>query len=215
MLLVINNLAKRLLRGLTRLRREARRRARRMMYHKKVSTISSDCCGGILYHDRMQEFLSPTVNLFFSNEDFILFCMHLKEFVESEIAQKQETETKYPVGIIKTEFGSVELHFMHYDSFIDAVNNWRRRAKRLDYDNICIIMNAGKEASEEIIAKFKDIPYKNKALLTSGANTKMFSYCFNLECYEKGFSGSITKYKSNYSVKRYLDDFSFDKFIMG
>lgn len=52
------------------------------MFVKKIrntpTIISRDCCGGIIYHDCQKQFMSPTINLFMSNDDFLLFCEHLR-----------------------------------------------------------------------------------------------------------------------------------------
>lgn len=42
--------------------------------NKDFTIFSSNCTGGVLYHDLGLEFLSPTINLYMNCEDFIKFC---------------------------------------------------------------------------------------------------------------------------------------------
>lgn len=41
--------------------------------------IARDCVCGVLYHQLGLKFRSPTINLFFTPEDFNWFCPHLKQ----------------------------------------------------------------------------------------------------------------------------------------
>ena len=41
--------------------------------NKNFTIIARDCVGGILYHQLGERFLSPTINLFFTPEDFNYF----------------------------------------------------------------------------------------------------------------------------------------------
>ena len=46
---------------------------RRKFNGNQVSIISQNCIGGVFYHDMKCEFLSPTINLFIRQPDFIKF----------------------------------------------------------------------------------------------------------------------------------------------
>lgn len=126
--------------------------------------ISRDCLGGILYDRLGAQFSSPTINLFMTNEDFILFCLNLKLFLESDL--EEETSPDYPVGVIRTARGKIHLYFMHYSSFEEAKECWERRKKRVNYSNIKVIFNAGPDVDKNIEKNFYNIPYK-KILLSS------------------------------------------------
>lgn len=179
----------------------------------KPSIISRDCCGGVFYHDCMQRFLSPTIGLYFSNEDFVLFCSHLSAYLSTKITPKKDSNAKYPIGILSNEYGEVEVRFLHYDSFDDAVAKWEYRSKRVDFDNLYIILNAGPDAPESLIKNFGAIECSNKVLLTSHADTNKYPYCFNMKCFEQGYSGPIVRHKSKISATRHMYDFNFVKFV--
>ena len=185
------------------------------MHHKINKTfylISNNCCGGMLYHDCKLRFESPTVNLSIPDEDYILFCSHLKEFVNGEIIETNNPDVNYPCGIINTKYGSVNIHFVHYSSFNEAVTAWRRRASRLDYNKVIVLFVAGANATERIIDAFGEIPFK-KVLLTSGADTDRYTYCYNMKCYKKGYSGPLTFHKKKHGVSRYMYEFNLVDFV--
>ena len=118
------------------------RRVSRFVYRKQLrntsfSLISNNCIGGIISHDLDLQFRSPTVNLFFQDEDFILFCQHLRYYLSLPV-EKVDSEMDYPVGALKGDYGTIRLYFMHYDSFDKAREKWKERASRVDYDNLYI-----------------------------------------------------------------------------
>ena len=201
------------LRSLASFRREVKRRFWKLRVRKHVSIISRNCCGGVFYHDCMQKFLSPTIDLYFPRNDFVPFCMHLKEFINGNIVEKPDPTVSYPVGEIKTDFGAVEVRFMHYSTFEDAVADWRRRAKRVDYDKLCVVFDADADCPEALVRAFGEIPLKNKIMLTSGIDVKKYPYCFNMKSYENGYRDSLVYFKNDFSTQRYMYDFDFIRFI--
>ena len=66
--------------------------------NNNFTLITNNCIGGIICHDLHQKFNSPTVNLDFDDDDFILFCKHLDAFLSSQIEQVS-TQEKFPVRI--------------------------------------------------------------------------------------------------------------------
>ena len=183
---------------------------RRMFYGRKIdshpSIIANDCCGGVIYNNLGLCFTSPTIKLYINNDDFLLFCKHIEDFIESEMEYSPNNDFSYPVGELKCEHGIVKVNFMHYESFESAKSCWERRKIRIDFKNIFVLMNAGPNVNEDILKEFSSLKY-NKVLLSSGINTNIYSDCLNLDCYEKGFKGPLVKYRSSVSPIRYLDEY--------
>ena len=50
-----------------------------------VSIISQNCIGGVFYHDIGMQFLSPTINLFIKEPDFVRFALNLRHYMECEL----------------------------------------------------------------------------------------------------------------------------------
>ena len=60
--------------------------------------ISHNCIGGVLSHELGLKFLSPTVNLFMVNEDFIKFCENLEYYLSLDITPYDGEIKIYPLG---------------------------------------------------------------------------------------------------------------------
>ncbi len=74
----------------------------------------------------------------------------------------------YPLGEITLKSGeTIEVHFMHYDSFTQAVDKWKERAKRVNYNKLYIFMELGPNTTEQYVARFENLPYKHKVVITS------------------------------------------------
>lgn len=189
---------------------------RRMFYGGKInshpSIIANDCCGGVIYNNMGLPFTSPTIKLYINNEDFMLFCKYIEDFMESEIEYSSNNDFSYPVGELKCVHGIVKVYFMHYESFESAKICWERRKSRIDFRNIFVLMNAGPNVSDDVLKEFSNLKFK-KILLSSGIDTNVYSDCLNLDCYEKGFKGPLVKYRNCISPIRYLDEYKwFDIF---
>lgn len=69
------------------------------------------------------QFRSPTVNLYFTHSDFLLFLQHIHYYLTLPV-EKVDSDMDYPVGALKGVYGTIRLYFMHYDSFEDAKEKW-------------------------------------------------------------------------------------------
>lgn len=126
----------------------------------KVSIIASHCWGGFTYHALGMEFLSPTVNLFIKENDYIRMVENLEYYFSNKVdfcREEYETNLKrnYPVGKI----GDIEIHFNHYVSIEDAVNKWEEN--RINWDNLFLEMYTN---NMEMAERFDRLPYSNKVV---------------------------------------------------
>lgn len=172
--------------------------------------ISRDCIGGVLYERLDTVFTSPTIKLYMTNEDFILFCLYLQDFVLGKIEEIIEP-VGYPVGRIRTDKGEIKLHFMHYSSFEEAAISWEARKQRIDYNNIRVILNAEPKVEHGVVNNFMKIPYK-KILLSS--DLEECSELKNMKCYQKGYVGPLVAYTSKkIPFLRYMDEIDWIDFL--
>ena len=70
-----------MLRLINYIRRILRYFYRKTLRKRDVTLITNNCIGGIIYHDMHLQFLSPTINLYFDNEEFIRFSTHLEYYL--------------------------------------------------------------------------------------------------------------------------------------
>lgn len=133
-----------------------------------MTIISRDCIGGVVYHQYGLRFLSPTINLYLTPEDFNLFCLNLPEYIDGNIEAETDNVEPYPTGILKpnnVKLKPIKIFFMHYDSFQEAKEKWDERKKRIQWNNIYVISNVtnpddANKCSKEMISNFNRIPYK-------------------------------------------------------
>lgn len=111
---------------------------RRYDYNQPVPTIlSCECTGGIIYHNLGLPFNSPTINLFFSANDFIKFVTNLEYYLQQRLVFSTENHCSYPVASLD----DITINFLHYNSIAEAKDSWERRAKRVDLERIYVITN--------------------------------------------------------------------------
>lgn len=138
----------------TRLR-NLRNKQMRKKLKNNPSIITNHCIGGIISHDLGLKFLSPTVNLKILPDEFIKFVENLDKYLNAEFV-KVDSDLPYPVAKLE----DITVYFVHYKSFEEAVAKWKERAKRVNFNNIRIIMTAREGASYETLKRFDALPYK-------------------------------------------------------
>ncbi len=174
------------------------------------SIISSNCIGMFMYKDMGLKYLSPTINLSIPMNDFVKMAENLRWYMEQKIT-KAETKEDYPVGFL----GDVEIRFIHYSTFEEAVWKWEERKKRINWDNLFIAGAERDGCTYGTIRCFQQLPYKNKVIFTHVRYPE-----FPSAYYIKGFEeekevGVITFFKEQFLKRRYLDDFDYVKFLNG
>jgi len=177
---------------------------RRRLKNHDFTILSNNCTGGLISHDLGKRFLSPTVNLFIKAPDFVKFLSNLDHYLKQEIVEIHKEGISYPVG----KLDDIEIYFMHYKDINEAREKWYERSKRINYDNIFIIMVDDNRCTKETIKQFEQLPYKNKVFLTN----KRYKNC-KTAYYIKGFENKeyiedITMYKNIFGQK-YYDNFDY------
>jgi uncharacterized protein (DUF1919 family) len=125
----------------------------------QVSIISQNCIGGVFYHDMKCEFLSPTINLFIKEPDFIRFVSNLKHYIDCELIVEDGED--YPIGYLD----DIRIDFMHYDSCEEAKSAWDRRKKRIDYSKVIVLCTDADGFDSECFELWQEIKY-HKILFT-------------------------------------------------
>ena len=187
-----------------------------IIFRNTPTIIANNCIGGIIYHNLGLEFKSPTINLYLENEDFLLFVLHLREFLNGELIEVTCDTKNFPVGQITCEYGAIKIYFQHYETFHQAKAKWEQRTKRIDWDNIVVIMEEGIIASDKLVEKFETIPYVMKVLISNGnAGHIDVKNGYPMYIYDKKYHpGKILDFgRFKISNKRYLDDFDYVSFL--
>lgn len=107
------------------------------------------------------QFLSPTINMWETQRDFIKLAVNPKYYMEQPLVFI-DTDEPTPVA----QCGDILLHFNHHKTAEEAERDWNRRKQRINYDNIYIIFYYRDGYSLDEIREIEKAKCKNIALLT-------------------------------------------------
>lgn len=202
----------------------ARKQRRRKLKNHNFSIISNTCVGGVISNSFDERFNSPTVNLIIFPDEFIIFCENLKEYSTCPLEEpleheKPEGSFSYPLGIIRGEqngLPDIIVRFVHYSSFDEAKKKWEERFKRVNYDNIFILMEVGIYATERIMDKFESLSYTNKVFISMFSKSERWPHNYTFSFYDKDVyvEGNIyNSFNRGLAQYRWLDEFDYTTWL--
>lgn len=173
--------------------------------NKNFSIIASNCNGTFILHDLGLKYNTPFINLWMKPNDFIKFLSNIRYYLSCEMQFIEETGISYPIGVLD----DVSIYFQHYPTPKEASEKWIERSQRINFDNLFIMFTDRDGCTYQNIKDFEALPYKNKVVFTHLPYPE-----FKSACYIKGFEkedcvGMCFDYKSNFSIKKYYDDFDY------
>ena len=177
--------------------------------NKPLTLISNNCLAGCVLHDYKMRFDTPTINLYIPFPDYILFLQKFEYFVNADFEEIKDELVSYPIGLLG---GEIKVNFLHYNSFEQAVEAWRRRAKRIHYDNIKVVLVERDGCTAKDLMDFDNLPFANKVALTRRNNLNLKS-SFHFKGYDdKEELGNIMFYKG-FLGKKIYDKFDWWPFL--
>lgn len=184
-------------------RKAINRQLQATLHNHEMSVISSNCNGALILHDLNEPFRSPFVNLYLEPNDFIRYLQNM-DFYHQQTLNFPPNDKPYPVG----KLGDITLHFMHYHSAQEAQEKWESRLKRLNKDNLFILMTDRDGCSRKNLEEFDRLPFKNKVVFTHKPYPE-----FQSAFYIKGFEtqnqvGDLFAF-SGWNGKKYYDQFDY------
>ena len=172
------------------------------------SIICSTCIGGIIYHRLGREFLSPTVNMFFLQKDFIKFVSNLPHYIAMDL-QFIETDKPYPVAMLD----DIVLYFNHSNTPEDAANDWNRRKEKINYENLYIILYNRDGCTLDDLRKMENVKCKRFIVLTSTPIDLPYAFCIK-ENKGKPNSGTFLD-KDMFGVRTFEKQWDFVSWLNG
>lgn len=114
-----------------------------------VTIISDDCWGGEVYHTFALPFSSPTINIYWRTEEYVKFISDLPYYLRQPLQCGGESDLEagvHPIGLLGERGGGkqVSMELLHSISFEEAKQQWERRQKRINFDNIFVKMRINK-----------------------------------------------------------------------
>ncbi len=184
--------------------------------NRSFSIISNNCWAGGVYEDLNLPYSTPTVGLFFYAPCYIEFLRDLNHYLHHEITfvsyskYNEANEFRklknwyYPIG----KAGKIEIHFMHYKTAEDAIEKWRRRAGRINFDRLFVKMCDRDLCTEEHVESFEKLPFERKVFFS--ARKRNHSNTIFLDHYEgDAYVGSLYEepwfYRKNFNIVKWLN----------
>ncbi len=120
-----------------------------MLYESQMTILSNNCWGGMLCKALGMECRSPLKNLFLTDEDYLKLLSDLKFYFSQVPCYKRDdidvhSKKKYPVlGLC-----DIEIHCNHASGPDEAIRDWMRRVKKVNYNNLfCEMYTENRESA--------------------------------------------------------------------
>lgn len=127
--------------------------------NEDLTIISNTCTAGFLYNMLGIQYNSPTIWMFFKDEDYIKFVKNMKEYLNYDLELYFDERLGYPVGKLK----DINIYFNHYKSCEDAYEKFNLRKKRINYERLMFV---GMFSDEKIIEEFMEANSNKKIVIT-------------------------------------------------
>jgi uncharacterized protein (DUF1919 family) len=154
--------------------------------NRAFTIFSNDCWGGEMYKLLDRPYNTPFIGLMLMAPCYIKLLHNPKSFLNLPLIFKKESNyqemrkknagVSYPLA----ELGDsgIEIHFLHYSSQEEVSAKWNRRIKRIDWQNLFVKFDFGKNYGNiKLAEEFLKLPFKNKLLIgkDSFGNPEIFT----------------------------------------
>lgn len=175
--------------------------------NSSYTIFASNCVGGVIYNDLGTQFMSPTINMYIKPCDFVKFLKNPQKYFDTEMKQLK-SDFKYPVVQIK----DIVLYCVHYKSLQEVEEKWNSRAKRIQWDNIYVIMSERDGCTYQDLVDFDKLPY-NKVVFVHKQMDEIESSIYieglSLDGSDGHYVKSLTEFDGNFTGRRLLDKWSY------
>lgn len=138
------------------------KRLRKKNKNKDFSIICPNCIGGLIYHRLGVKFLSPTINLWMYQYDYLKFVLDLEKYISLEL-EFIESNYNHPVA----KLGDITIYFNHYKTNEEAKKKWNSRKRRINYDNLFLIMYDKDGLTKDDFKKLEKVKCRGKIVISN------------------------------------------------
>ncbi len=172
------------------------------------SIVSNNCWGGSVYQSLRRPYLSPFAGLFLMAPCYLRLLEDLKGHLMHPPRPAEDSRYEivrairghdvpaYPIGILGD---GVEVHFLHYPSWAEALAKWTRRTERIRWNRLFVKFGDQNESSGERVRRFLALPFDRKICLTNRTDVVGDGVI------AMGGTGPTTRLQEDYEYRRYLD----------
>ena len=191
------------------LREAYKKKKRKGIKNSDFTLIASNCNGGVILHDLNLKFNTPFINLSLPPKDFIKLVENFEYYMSLNVEETTDEKVNWPVG----KLGDLRINFMHYGSFEEAKNKWDERKKRINWNKLFFMLTEREGCTFDDLIKFDKLPIKNKIVFTHKKYPDIKSSFYIRGFEKKDGIGLSMHYPKIYSIKRYVDQFDFVKWV--
>ena len=132
------------------------------LLQSRLTIISNNCWGGVVYNSLGLECLTPLKNLFILNDDYLKLLSNVEYYFSlkpqySRMEIDRHSKKEYPV----LRLGDIDIHCNHAEDSESAIDTWMRRVKKVNYNNFFYEMYT---ESKEISYRFGKITGNTKKI---------------------------------------------------
>lgn len=187
---------------------------RRIGIKKNFTIYSNNCWGGRLYDKFGLKYLTPTIGLAFTSDDFIKFLENPNFYYQQELIPIQKVQKKVndEWGYYDCECGDIKILFRHYRNVNDAINKFNKRKSRIINDNIIVKFTYFDDnVDRDLLNRFINLPYKKLILFVKDLNVyneykdKCICIYFPKNTFKKEFVSS-DRYLKLRKIKQYINE---------
>ena len=172
------------------------------------SIVSNNCWGGSVYQSLRRPYLSPFAGLFLMAPCYLALLEDLRGQLAHPPRPADETRyeiaravrgrlvPRYPIGLLGD---AVELHFLHYATWEEALDKWLRRTARIRGDRLFVKFGDQNESSAALVRRFLGLPFARKICLTNRTDVG------GPDVVGLGGAGPTTRLQEDYEFRRALD----------
>ncbi|MBQ9488161.1 MAG: DUF1919 domain-containing protein [Selenomonadaceae bacterium] len=133
----------------------------RQLQRSRLSIFSMHCFGGLISHTLGLPFLSPFVNLYLKEKDYLRFLSNPHFFINKKLVFERISDdlTEIPNNYPIFSLGNISLRFQHYTEKKECIQKWTARKQRINWYNILAVMNT---ENPDVAEEFDNLPYGKK-----------------------------------------------------
>lgn len=192
------------------LRKKLNQELKSRLANENFTVISSNCNGSIMLHDLGLPYTSPFVNLYVRPPYFIKYLKNIEYYQGLQLHFEENTGKHYPIAWLD----DVEIHFLHYTTNEEAAAKWYDRTKRMNLNNLFIMMSERDGCTYEDLQNFDALPIKNKVMFTHRPYPE-FESAFYIPGFEKNKGvGVLLEYRAD-TGHRHYDHFDYVAWFNG
>lgn len=182
---------------------------------ENFSIICNNCLGGLIYQYYNIEYRTPTLGLFILAKDYVKFLADIKFYLSKQLEfitvkdsmyyddyKEFEDQINFPIARLH----DIEILFMHYKDKEEVMEKWYRRIKKINWNNLIVIMAENETCNYDVIKDFNNLPFINKVCFTKDEYKDIKSACNVEGMKEPGRLWTVETIMKNFNLTEFINN---------